>query len=486
MRQIAGKNQLTLVECFCPFQVVLLLSIANADQKITHVLDRLSLGVRPGDRAQIQKQGVEAYIQSQVQSNSKSEPAGLANRLKALSTLSLSPLALFNPVNLPKNPSEEQQKKANQWRQQTFKEAWQARLMRAMESPYQLREVMVDFWFNHFNVFAHNGMTILWLSNYEDAAIRTHALGKFRDLLGATAKHPAMLFYLDNWRNTAPNSPGAKGPFQGLNENYARELMELHTLGVDGGYSQADVESLARTLTGWSMVHQAQPTTEESGFIFAANRHDSSAKTLLGQALSGRGIEEGERALDLLSGHPSTANHISYKLAQFFVADTPPAGLVSRLADRFLESEGDIAQTLLALFNSDEFWDAKYYQRKFKTPYQYVLSMVRAMGVTDPSQEVLTRLNGSMNQLGMPLYRCRTPDGYDQTENAWLSPDVMMRRVSMAITVTHVVRGSKPEPSQLLETLGAQMTGEERQLIANAPNHLKASLMLGSPSMMYR
>ena len=430
--------------------------------------------------------GVDAYIQSQLQPASWAEPAGLAKRLKALPTLSLSPLALFERMDLPKNPSEEQKKEANQWRQQALNEAWQARLMRAIESPHQLREMMVDFWFNHFNVFAYKELTMLWLGNYENSAIRTHALGKFRDLLGATAKHPAMLFYLDNWRNTAPNSAGAKGPFRGLNENYARELMELHTLGVDGGYSQADVESLARTLTGWSLVHRTQPTTEESGFIFVANRHDASAKTLLGQVLSGRGVEEGERALDLLAKHPATARHISYKLAQFFVSDTPPNSLVSRLAEKFLATEGDIAQTLLALFNSDEFWQEKYYQQKFKTPYQYVLSIARAMGLADPSDEVLTRLNGSLNQLGMPLYRCRTPDGYAQTAADWLSPDVMMKRVSMATALANVVRGRKPDPALLLETLGARMTSEERGLIVDAPDHLKASLMLGSPSMMYR
>ena len=434
----------------------------------------------------MQKTGVDAYIQSQLRPASWAEPAGLAKRLKALSTLSLSPLALFKRMDLPKNPSEEQKKASAQWRQQALNEAWQARLMRAVESPHQLREVMVDFWFNHFNVFAYKELTMLWLGNYEDSAIRTHALGKFRDLLGATAKHPAMLFYLDNWRNSAPESAGAKGPFRGLNENYARELMELHTLGVDGGYSQADVESLAKALTGWSLVHRTQPTTDESGFIFVANRHDVSAKTLLGQALSGRGMEEGERALDLLAKHPATARHISYKLAQFFVADTPPNSLVSLLSEKFLATEGDIAQVLLALFNSDEFWQDKYYQQKFKTPYQYVLSAARAIAVADPSEEVLTRLNGSLNQLGMPLYRCRTPDGYTQTGADWLSPDVMMKRVSMAIALSNVVRGHKPDPALLLETLGARMTDEERGLIVDAPDYLKAALMLGSPSMMYR
>ena len=458
----------------------------NADQKITHVLDRLSLGARPGDRAEINRTGIDAYIRSQLKPANGAEPITLAENLKKLSTLSLSPLALFNGAALPKDPSEVQKTQANEWRQKVLKEAEQARLLRAMESPHQLRELMVDFWFNHFNVFAYKDLTTVWIGHYEQSAIRAHALGNFRDLLGATAGHPAMLFYLDNWRNTGPNSAGAKGPFAGLNENYARELMELHTLGADGGYSQTDVENLAKALTGWSVVHNTQPSTEESGFIFVANRHDLSAKKLLGQSLSGQGMEEGDRALDLLAAHPATARHISYKLAQFFVADEPPTALVSQLAEQFLATQGDIAATLLTLFKHDEFWQAAYYQRKFKTPYQYVLSMVRAMGVSAPSQEVLTRLSGSMNQLGMPLYRCATPNGYAQTESAWLSPDVMMRRVSMAITTTSIVRGSKPDPATLLTTLGNQVLPADRELIDREPEPLRAALMLGSPAMMYR
>ncbi|MGB3769402.1 MAG: DUF1800 domain-containing protein [Phormidesmis sp.] len=460
--------------------------LVNADQKVTHVLDRLSFGARPGDRTALSKIGIDSYIQSQVKPKSETEPNALAERLSELSTLSMSPLALFNQAAFPRNPSEEKKKKISKWRQKIIKEAEQSKLMWALESPYQLREMMVDFWFNHFNVFAQKDLTLMWVGNYEQSTIRQHALGKFRDLLGATAKHPAMLFYLDNWRNTDPNSAGAKGPFKGLNENYARELMELHTLGVEGGYSQTDVEILAKTLTGWSVVHNVQPSTDESGFVFAADRHDSSAKTFLDQPLIGQGVEEGDRALDLLAAHPATAQHISYKLAQFFVADEPPVALVSQLAKRFLVTKGDIAQTLLALFESDEFWNLSHYQRKFRTPYQYMLSMVRAMGVSAPSQEVLTRIGSALNQLGMPLYRCQAPNGYAQTEAAWLSPDVMMRRVSIAIATANIVRGSKPDPTALLVTLGNQVTAEARELINRAPEPLQASLMLGSPSMMYR
>ena len=458
----------------------------NADQKITHVLDRLSLGARPGDRAQVEKLGIEAYIQAQLTSADQPTSSELERRLSNLSTLSLTPLQLFGQVNLPQNPSEAQKEQAREQQRKAFKEAQRARLMRALESPHQLQEVMTDFWFNHFNIFAQNNFTQVWIGDYERSAIRPHALGKFRDLLGATAKHPAMLHYLNNWRNTAPGSPGARGPFRGLNENYARELMELHTLGINGGYTQADVETLARTLTGWSIVHPRQPTTAASGFVFAADRHDQTSKTLLGQPLSQTGLAEGEQALDILAAHPSTASHLSYKLAQFFVADEPPSSLVSYLSKRFLSTEGNIAKTLLALFESDEFWNSTHYQQKFKTPYQYILSMARAIEVTAPSEEVLTRIGGLISQLGMPLYRCRTPDGYKQTEVAWLSPDVMMRRVSMSMATANIIRDSKPNPDILLQTLENKLDANAHSIIANSPRPLQPALMLGSPSMMYR
>ena len=350
---------------------------------------------------------------------------------------------------------------------------------------------MVDFWFNHFNVSENKGLTKLWTSNYEQVAIRPHVLGKFRDLLMATAKHPAMLVYLDNWRNTDPNSPQAKGGFRGLNENYARELMELHTLGINGGYSQADVESLTRIFTGWSVITQQQPTADASGFVFVRDRHDPSDKVLLGKKITGGGpdggLREGEEALALLAQHPATARHISYKLAQYFVADDPPEGLVSQLADRFIATDGDIKAVLLKLFESDAFWREAYYQRKFKTPYQYLLSIARAVGAVSPTEQDLTRIYGFMNQLGMPLYRCQMPNGYAQVEGPWLNPDAMMRRVSLAIaTVNHRPPENKPDPPALQATLGNQLSAETRAIVNDAPMHLRSALMMGSPDMMYR
>ncbi len=462
-------------------------------QKVTHVLTRLSFGARPGDRTQVERIGLEAYIKSQLNPDSLSEPANLSRQINQLSTLKMSPLALFKQYSVDPSSSSEEQREIRQSRNVILQEAMQARLRRAIESPRQLQEVMVDFWFNHFNVFEGKDLTKIWANVYEQSAIRPHALGKFRNLLGATAKHPAMLFYLDNWRNTDPNSKQARGQFNGINENYARELLELHTLGVDGGYSQADVENLARILTGWSVVHPRQSATaatDESGFIFAAERHDPSDKTLLGTTIAGRsgeaGLQEGEEALTLLAQHPGTANHISYKLAQYFVTDAPSNALVGRLADRFRATEGDIKSVLLTLFESDEFWSDSTYQTKFKTPYQYLLSVPRAMGVTDPNERELKRLVGFLNQLNMPLYRCQTPDGYPQTAARWLNPDAMMRRVSLAVGLVTGEPDKRPDPDDLLQTLGNQLSPNTRSAISDKPKYLRSALIVGSPDMMYR
>ena len=471
----------------------------DASKRITHILNRLSLGARPGDRAQVQQSGVGHYVQAQLNPANLPEPAALSARIRELSTLKLSPLELFEQYAMPENPSEEKRQAVNAGRNQIYQEAIQSRLLRAVESPRQLQEVMVDFWFNHFNVCESQEFTRIWTGEYERSAIRPHVLGKFGDLLKATARHPAMLSYLDNWENTAPGSPGATGPFQGLNENYARELLELHTLGVGGGYSQADVESLARILTGWSVVHPQQRAVDksrydQSGFLFVGDRHDTSDKVLLGERIAGGGskssskggIEEGEAALDLLARHPATAQHISYKLAQYFVADAPPANLVSRLAERFLSADGDVKTVLSALFESDEFWDDAYYQRKFRTPYQYPIAMARATGLTPPSKENLTRLDGLIAQLGMPMYRCQTPNGYSQTEASWLNPEAMVRRVSFAISTVDIRPDEKPDPKVLLEVIGDRLSPETRAIIDNAPEYSRAALILGSPEMMYR
>jgi uncharacterized protein (DUF1800 family) len=509
---------------------------ASSDANVRHVLNRLSFGPRPGDIATVKKLGIERYIQQQLSPGSIQESPQLSQQLADLKTLTLRPVELLRdyapkPRNLgasatpPRqadmkrskpliNPAEQQATlhKLNS----VLDESRQARLLRAIASQRQLQEVMVDFWFNHFNVFAGKGLVRIGVGSYEETVIRSHALGNFRALLEATAQHPAMLFYLDNWQNTAPNSPGTRGRFKGLNENYARELMELHTLGVDGGYTQQDVTTLARILTGWgfcpgllSRSQTRQPLPNPTGFCFDPHRHDDSDKTFLGQRLNGGGIEEVEQALDLLAQHPATARHISYKLAQYFVSDQPPPSLVNRLAQRFNKTNGNIKAVLETLFQSSEFWDPQYANAKFKTPYQYIVSAVRATGMVVQN---VRPLYATLQQLGMPLYGCQTPDGYKNTQEAWVNPDAMTRRVSFATALASgqlpltrpplqfdsttravpqlasnaIRRGEPVDAVQLTVAVGNLLSPSTQQAIAQSPPRLKSALILGSPEFMKR
>jgi uncharacterized protein (DUF1800 family) len=461
-----------------------------ADKKNFHLMNRLSLGPSLEQVQQIQKQGIEAYIQSQLQPQKLSYSADLKQKLQPLETLIFTPAQAFKErEQIEKTADElklsrqEKQKSRRQFEQKFLQQARRGRLLLALESPRHLEEVMVDFWYNHFNVFASKGgETHILFSSYEQQAIRPHALGKFRQLLGATARHPGMLYYLDNWQNTDPNSKKAKGRFKGINENYARELLELHTLGVDGGYSQKDVMELARILTGWGLPNNPKRSTDEDGFYFDRDRHDFTDKVLLGKTIKGRGIEEGEEALDLLASHPSTAKFISYKIAQLFVSDTPPESIVKKLSQQFLETDGNIAAILKTLFNSDEFWDTQYYNTKFKTPYRYVTSVMRAIGTVSNFQPI----DGILNQLGMPLYECPTPDGYKNTQAAWLNPDTMIRRSSLSVPLSRgLLHDGKPiDADRLSQTLEGLLSANTLDVINKSPANLKAALMLGCPEFM--
>ncbi|MDY6939258.1 MAG: DUF1800 domain-containing protein [Cyanobacteriota bacterium] len=457
-------------------------------QAVLHVVNRLSYGPRPGDLDRVREMGVDAYIDWQLHPENISLPQSLTKELRDLETRGLSPVEIsqdYAPSQQPEPRNDEARRRQRERAGKPLTQARQARLLQALLSPRQLEEVMVNFWFDRFNVSVDKGKTRLWVGSYENDAIRPHALGKFRDLLGATARHPAMLFYLDNWRNSAPGSPGSRGRFRGLNENYARELMELHTLGVDGGYTQEDVVTLAHILTGWGLDEEGEHG--RSGFYFDASRHDSSDKVLLGTAIPGGGVEQVERALDLLASHPSTAQHVSYKLAQYFVADEPPQSLTNKLADRFLETDGDIRAVLDTLFHAREFNDPKYFDRKFKTPYQFALSTLRAIDTQKPK---LDRVLSHLKQLGMPLYGCRTPDGYPNTQDAWLSPDAVVRRINLAIAIARgrfeKDREEDVDPDRLADTLGNPFSDNTQETIAASPGHLRSALMLGSPEMMYR
>jgi uncharacterized protein (DUF1800 family) len=317
-------------------------------------------------------------------------------------------------------------------------ELQQSKLLRAVYGERQLQEVMTDFWFNHFNIYLNKDADQYLVTAYERDVIRAHALGKFKDLLVATAQSPAMLFYLDNWLSMGPKSPQAvaanKGkPGQaapGLNENYGRELMELHTLGVNGGYTQHDVTEVARVLTGWTI----QPLEQGAAFQFDAKKHEPGDKLVLGQTIPENGVNEGMQVLDMLAHHPSTAKFICRKLAMRFVADDPPPALIDRMAQKFLATDGDIREVLRVMFKSPEFWSAKSYRAKVKTPFEFAVSSLRATG-TDLNNA--GPLVGILNRMGMPLYQMVPPTGYSMTASTWMNSEALIDRMNFALDLSN-------------------------------------------------
>ncbi|MGH8278245.1 MAG: DUF1800 domain-containing protein [Gammaproteobacteria bacterium] len=473
-------------------------ALAATDAQALHVLNRLAFGPAPGDVQRVAAMGVDQYIRQQLHPDSIPLPAGLQQQLASLNTLALTPTQLFEEYGPPQLPrgrklAPQERKQLNQRANIIVQQAMQARVLRAVESPRQLQEVMVNFWFNHFNVFRGKGLDRLWIGSYERDAIRRYALGHFRDLLFATAKSPAMLFYLDNWLDAQPGTRHAKGRFQGINENYGREVMELHTLGVNGGYTQTDVTTLAHILTGWGLCPPRGRFADPGAFCFDPLRHDFSDQVFLGKRIRGGGEQEVEQALDMLAASPATAHHLSYELAQYFVDDNPPPALVDRLAQTWMQTHSDIAAVLDTLFNSPEFQSAQYTGNKFKTPYEYVISMVRATG--EPVTNVKPLL-GMMNQLGMPLYGYLTPDGYKNTGSVWLNPDAMMMRLSFATALGHGNVRLDPDTMdqvpaaqrarQLFDTLSGLFTPQQITTIDSQPEALRAGLILGSPQFQYR
>ena len=363
-----------------------------------------------------------------------------------------------------------------------------AKMTRAVYSERQLQEMMVDFWYNHFNVFAAKGADRWLITEYERDAIRPHAMGKFRDLLGATAKSPAMLFFLDNWLsadpvawqklqqeqqerrqmrgafgggrlagrdfrrdgpgpNGNPNDPNANAKQKqerGLNENYGRELMELHTLGVDGGYTQDDVINVAKAFTGWSI---RQPRRDPE-FFFDDRLHDTSVKTVLGHQIHAGGMKDGEEVLDILARDPHTAHHISFELAQRFVSDNPPAALVDRMAQTFLKSDGDIREVLHTMIYSPEFWSKDAYRAKIKTPFELVASATRAVGA---EVEVPLLLVQWTSRIGQPLYQCEPPTGYSDKADAWVNTGALLNRMNFSLALTsNRLRGAQVDIDSLL------------------------------------
>ena len=306
-----------------------------------------------------------------------------------------------------------------------------AKLFRAVYSNRQLEEVLVDFWYNHFNVFLEKGADRYLVTAYERDAIRPHVLGKFEDLLRATAQSPAMLFYLDNWESVGAQSPAAQRRHLGLNENYGRELLELHTLGVDGGYTQKDVTEVARSFTGWT-IRQPQQVAE---FDFNPRMHDDGEKTVLGVRIpAGGGIGDGLKVLHLLAHHRSTARFVSRELAMRFVADDPPEALVNRMAATFLKKDGDLRAVLKTMFDSPEFWSRGAYRAKMKSPLEMVASSLRA---TNAQVDFTFGLNNQLNQLGQPLYRKVEPTGYSNSGQEWLNSAGLLARMNFSVALVN-------------------------------------------------
>ncbi len=372
--------------------------------------------------------------------------------------------------------------------QRVVEELAMAKTLRAIYSERQLQQVMNDFWFNHFNVFAGKGEVKWYLTSYERDVIQPHAFGKFRDLVTATAQSPAMLFYLDNFLSADPNAaqrqaaeramrqqmrrrpygyPPRPQPQQaqnkkqqrGLNENYGRELMELHTLGVDGGYTQKDVTEVARAFTGWTI----EKPREYPQFKFDDRLHDPDPKIVLGKKIHAGGIKDGQEVIALLSKNPNTARFISTKLARRFVSDTPPPALVDRMAKTFQKSDGDIREVLRAMIYSPEFWSRDAVRAKIKTPFELVVSSVRALG-TDVDTPM--PLVGWVGRIGEPLYQCQPPTGYSDKAETWVNTGSLLNRLNFSLALAgNKVRGSRSDVSALL---GTDSTNDPRATLDRA------------------
>jgi len=337
-----------------------------------------------------------------------------------------------------------------------------SRILRATYSERQLQEVLVDFWTNHFNVYANKGADRWLLVSYDRDTIRPHTLGKFKDLLHATAQSPAMLFYLDNYQSVSPQAGRVVGrmrPSQrmrrGINENYARELMELHTLGVEGGYTQKDVQEVARCFTGWTIFaprgnaammggNEAENLARAGTFYFNARLHDDGEKIVLGHRIpAGGGISDGQMVLDILAKHPATAKFIAAKLARRFVADNPPPALVERISAAYMKSDGDIRTILRALFASPEFNRPENYRAKIKTPFELAVSAVRALGGETNGGPALHQW---IARMGEPLYQYQAPTGYPDTAEHWVSTGALLERLNFALALAgNRINGTRVE-----------------------------------------
>ena len=490
------------------------------DEAILHALDRLAYGPRPGDVERIKKMGLEKWINEQLNFNSDDDPA-LDDKLAEFKTLKMSSEELLEkypppneiakrkgitPDEYRERMQQDLQAKRRQLRQQgedpaqiqfetmpgpqrIVTELDLATIDRAIYSKRQLYEVISNFWMNHFNVNVNKGADRWLATDYVEHTIRPRAMGKFEDLLVATAKSPAMLFYLDNWLSADPIAaqqmqaelaerrqrfqglfagvtppqpgefpqPGAGAPGEqaqaqmppkkqerGLNENYGREVMELHTLGVNGGYTQADVIQMAECLTGWT-IHEPR---RDPQFFFDDRLHDQSAKTVMGHTFNSGGMKDGLEALHMLATSSATAKHISFQLAQHFVSDNPPPALVQRMADTFMLKNGDIGEVLRAMIYSPEFWSKAAFRAKVKTPFELAVSAARAL---DMQTTVSPQLVQWVGRMGAPMYQCEPPTGYADTADVWVNAGALLNRLNFALTLaTNHMPGTNTDLQGLL------------------------------------
>ncbi len=453
-------------------------------QAAAHLLNRFAYGPRPGEVDRVAGVGLERWFERQLAADLSDRR--LEERLRELPALDMPSSKIvrtyprpgmvaaearragvlpeeMDPESLVEEDRKEKRREVLRFardqgyhsQRELMGQLMAQKLWRSVESENQLAEVMTDFWFNHFNVSAKDNQSRPYLLSYERDAIRPHSLGRVRGLLGATARHPAMLLYLDNAQSSAaPESPTTfdrgmerqrRRP-RGLNENYARELLELHTLGVDGGYAQKDVVEVARAFTGWSVLppgtlgRDVERRVRRAGgmgfqvqgeFLFRADQHDAGEKVVLRRRLpAGRGIEDGEAVLDLLAVHPSTARHLAAKLAVRFVSDQPPKALVDRLTAVYLESGGDMRRLLRTIVESPDFWAAATVVAKIKSPLELTASALRAVDarVEDPRASLRW-----IAEMGQPLYAYQAPTGYPDRAEAWVNTGSLLSRMNFGL-----------------------------------------------------
>ena len=452
------------------------------------LLDRITYGATQQDIAAMERMGREAYLREQLRYHGDENLPAAAKAAIAELRISREGMPDFvdqmREMRMSTRNDEAKRKEARQTLRKDFNEldveAFQRRSLRALHSPDQLQEMLTWFWFNHFNVFQRKGPVRFMVADYEEQAIRPHVLGNFRDLVRATLRHPAMLFYLDNAKNTRDK----------LNENYARELMELHTMGVGSGYTQADVQALARILTGATIDYSGK--SGPALFVFAPQLHDNGPKDFLGRRIEGSNtFAEIDQALDILTKHPATARFISTKLAVYFYGDEPPESLVERMARRFSATDGDIAATLYAMLDSPEFADATKLPPKFKDPVQYVYSSLRA---AYPGSMPITfvPLNRALNEMGEPVYGHQTPDGYGMRQKDWASAAQLEKRFEFAGALakggSRLFRdGERIDVTGMKAYAARRYSANTQKTLQQTRNEAEwVSLFLSAPEFMYR